>query len=287
MILEEKFKGLRCPHRHKWPEHKSCFLNGRIKNIEKKTPKILLFDIETLPMSVFVWGLYKQRISPDNVISDSCILSWSAKWLFSSEIYSDCLTSREATDKDDTRLIAKIWDLLNSADIVIAHNANGYDIKKLNTRFLVHGFPPPKHYQVIDTLSVLRKNFKISSNSLDYATKFLGLTEKQHPSFDLWKRCYQGDKSAIQEMVSYNQNDVSILEELYVRIRPWITGHPNLGLYVDTNTSVCPNCGSENLKWEGSYVTQCGRYKAFRCECGAIGRSRINEMPKNKLLVRS
>ena len=38
-------------------------------------PNILIFDIETAPMEVFVWGLYKQRISHDNVIQDWFILS--------------------------------------------------------------------------------------------------------------------------------------------------------------------------------------------------------------------
>ena len=33
-------------------------------------PKILLFDIETSPMEVYVWGLYKQFISHNNIIKD-------------------------------------------------------------------------------------------------------------------------------------------------------------------------------------------------------------------------
>ena len=278
---------LRCRHRHLWSEHRSCFNeDGTLKEPKQvKQPKILLLDIETLPMSVFVWGLYKQRISPDNVISDFVVLSWSAKWLFDSRMFSDVLTSKEAINKDDKRIVEDMWHLLDDADWVIAHNAKGFDIGKLNARFLFYGFPPPSDYKVIDTLTVLRNKFKISSNSLDYATKFLGLEEKGHPGFETWKSCYKGDSKALNSMLEYNENDVTILEELYVRIRPWISNHPNWNLYIDTTEQVCPNCGSTKLTWNGTYKTQLGEYKAFRCECGAIGRSRVNEA-KGKVLVK-
>ncbi len=280
-------KELRCRHRQDRKHHPKCFDESGIPivKVKKKNPAILLFDIEALPMSVFVWGLYKQRISPDNIISDFVVLSWSAKWLFDDKIMSDALTSDEALNKDDSRVVGNIWTLLNEADIIIAHNAKGYDVGKLNARFLYHGFAPPNHYQVIDTLSVLRKAFKISSNSLDYATKFLGLEQKTHPGFNTWKQCFLGDPRALKEMQTYNENDVLILEELYTRIRPWIENHPNLGLYVDTTEPVCPNCGSTNLFWNGTYKTQLGEYQAFRCECGAIGRSKVNNL--KKVLVRS
>ena len=32
------------------------------------------------------------------------------------------------------------------------------------------------------------------------------------------------------------------------------------------------------IKWEGKYFTMCGRYKTFRCKCGAIGRSRFSDI---------
>ena len=285
MGIFNKTPELRCLHRKTARQHPNCHRNNNMV----KLPKVLLLDIETLPMQVFVWGLYKQRISPDNVVKDWSIVSWSAKWLFSSESMSSVVTSREALENNDRRIIEDVWKLMNSADIIIGHNSNSFDIKKLNTRFLLHGLPPPMYYQTIDTLSVLRNKFKISSNSLDYVTKFLGIGEKVHTTFELWKRCVVGDKEALQEMVTYNQGDVSLLEEVYVKIRPWITGHPNIGIYVDTNESVCPNCGSSELSWGGEYVTQCGKYNAFRCKCGAIGRSRINELSKEKAsaLVRS
>ena len=71
-------------------------------------PRILLFDIETAPMEVFVWGLYKQFIPHTNVIKDWFVLSWSAKWLYEDKILSAVVTSEEAKNRDDKRILGEI-----------------------------------------------------------------------------------------------------------------------------------------------------------------------------------
>ena len=57
-----------------------------IESPEIGLPKILLFDIETSLMEVYVWGLYKQFISHNNIIKDKdgnektwFVISWAAK----------------------------------------------------------------------------------------------------------------------------------------------------------------------------------------------------------------
>ena len=53
-------------------------------------------------------------------------------------------------------------------------------------------------------------------------------------------------------MLKYNKRDVTLLEEVYLRIRPWIKGHPNCANYIDSKVPICSNCGSKNLtKLEG------------------------------------
>ena len=245
--------------------------------------KILLMDAEITPICALVWGLWEQDIYPDAILQDWHLLSWSAKWLFSDKIMSDVLTSAEATIHSDKRIVQSMWNLLNDADIVIAHNGNSFDVKKLNTRFLFHKIPPPRAYQSIDTLIVAKYTFKFSSNKLVYINKFLGLPQKMDTEFELWKKCYEGDKKSLKLMEEYNRNDVSILEDLYLRLRPYIKGHPNLNIWSVGNISVCPNCASPKLKWEGHYPTYTGRYAAFRCEsCGAVGRSRQLDLSKEK-----
>jgi len=247
-----------------------------------RQPKILIFDIETAPLEVYVWHLWKNVVTPNMMIKDRSILSWSAKWLFEDKIRGEVVTPNEAFNRTDESILSGLWGLLNKADIVVTHNGNQFDIKIVNARFALAGLSPPQPYRPIDTLLASRRAFGMMSFKLDDLNSYFGLNMKmEHEGMDLWKKCVNHDKGALATMLKYNKRDVTILEELYLRIRPWIKGHPNLGLYIDTDKTVCTNCGNENLTWAGHYYTPAGRYRSFRCDsCSAIGRSRVSDLDK-------
>ena len=248
-------------------------------------PNILIFDIETAPMEVYVWGLYKQRISHENVIEDWFVLSWSAKWLFSAETMGDIVTPEEALNGDDKRVCESMWQLFESADIVCAHNGKGFDIRKLNSRWILHKQPPPSPYQVIDTLVESRKMAAHSSHRLDYLGQIMHNKGKIATDYGLWKRCKKGDPEALDYMHKYNKEDVLLLEEVYLSMRGWIKSHPNVGLYMETDEPVCANCGSEKIHEVSNYITPAGSFRAFRCDsprCHAISRQRISQIPLKK-----
>ena len=251
--------------------------------VPKKGAKILLFDIETSPINALVWGIWEQNINIEAILQDWHLVSWSAKWLFDDGIISDVLTSKEAINHDDERIAKSIWELLNQADITVAHNGDKFDHKMLNTRFLVHNLPPLSHYKSIDTLVVAKSSFRFTSNSLAYINQYLGIPEKTKTTFDLWKRAFFGEEEALEIMKTYNENDVFILEELFLKLRPYIKNFPNMNLYTEENTTVCRNCGSKNLTWSGYYYTNVNRYRGWRCNsCGAIGRDRHSDIEKEK-----
>ena len=247
-------------------------------------PNILLFDIETAPLVAYIWKLWDNNVSPDFVLNDWFCLTWSAKWLHDEEIISRRLTAREVKEEDDSRIIADLWALIDNSDIVIAHNGDKFDVPKINSRFIMHGLKPPRTYQRIDTLKVLKKKFGFSSNKLTYVNDILGLDIKiDTGGFDLWKRCMKGDESALVEMEQYNRNDVKILEELYLKIRPWMPSHPNVGIYINSDATMCPACGSEDITRGGAYYTTVSEFDTYRCRsCGAIGRMRRNNLSKDK-----
>lgn len=254
-----------------------------IINTPKTGAKILCFDIETTPINAFVWGIWEQNVNIGAIVQDWHLISWSAKWLFDPDIITDVLTSKEAKAHDDSRICKSMWNMLDQADIVITHNGNSFDIKKLNTRFIYNNMLPPKSFQSIDTLVVAKNSFAFTSNKLDYINQFLGLPVKKETDFELWVKCYYGDEEALKYMEEYNKNDVDILEDTYLKLRSFIKGHPNMNLWSEENVSVCPNCGSKELYWKGFYYTYTGYYKAFRClGCGATGRSKQLETTKEK-----
>jgi len=251
---------------------------------ETKQPKILLLDVETSFMEVRVWGLYKQRIPHTNIISDWHLLSWSGKWLFGSEMMSDVLTPKEAVNKNDKRICQSIWDLINDADICIGHNIDKFDARKLNTRFFLNGMKPPMPYQTIDTLKVAYKYFSFSSNRLDYLGRLITNKGKIKTDYELWVRCSEGDKDALKEMETYNQEDVRLLEEVYCELRPWIKSHVNLAVLMDAKEQCCPNCGGfEFEEGEHYYTTPQNKYLAVRCkQCGAPNRLKESEITKEQ-----
>jgi len=256
----------------------------RREYIGKREPKILLFDLETSPMEVFTWSLRVNGwLNHDNIIKDWSILSWAAKWLYDSHVISQVVTPEEAQQRRDKSILDVLWSLLDQADIIIAHNGIMFDEKIMNTRFLANGYSPPSPYQFIDTKQVLKKNFRFSSMSLDYANKYLNLDRKISTTFQLWKDCVNGDYTALNKMVEYNRQDVLALEELYLMIRPWIKSHPNLGVYTETIEPICPTCGSTRIVVRGDYGTPAGLFESYQCHSyGAISRGRKSILDKEQ-----
>ena len=251
-----------------------------INSLKDKNAKILIFDIETALMTVQTFHLGKQRINPDLVVKDFNVLSWSAKWLCDSDIMSAVCTPKEAIEHYDDRVVGLMWKLFDEADIVIAHNAFQFDIRKLNYRWFINEFGPPSTYQVVDTLRESRKLFGTASHKLDYMCRMLSLDTKIKTCLELWQECDKGNPQALSDLLEYNKGDVRILEDFYLRMRPWIKGHPNLGLYMESDKPVCRNCGSTKLTWKDEYYTSMNRYKASLCECGARARHRTSDLTK-------
>ena len=262
------------------------------KGIGRTVPNILIADIETAPLEVYSWGIgSKVSLGHYQIKSEWYILSWAGKWLLKDGIISDVVTPAESLFKDDARICQSAWDAIEKADIVVAHNAVRFDIRKLNARFIVNSLPPPSPYQVIDTLKQSQKIAAFSSHKLDHLTKQFGLAQKDDTDFDLWVSCIEGDKKALKRMLKYNISDIYALEGLYLYLRPWMKSHPNLGLYCNFDGNMCPNCMNTELDWGvNCYYTPVGRYEAFRCsKCGAIGSSRFSDLTvdEKKNLVKS
>lgn len=241
-----------------------------------RTARIALVDIETLYMEVRgIWNLKTEYIQPDRVVKDWSILCWAGKWLFDSEIMGQVVTPREAMDRTESSIIGEIWTLLDQADIVVTHNGNNFDLKKLNTKFIKWGYPPPSPYLSVDTLKVARETFDFTSNKIDELGKhLLGLDGKMKMSMEDWDHCAEGSQEYLDKMLKYCKIDVApLLEDLYLTFLPWIKGHPNLNIFTLHDDTVCPNCESTDLKWGIEYPTRQGLFQGFRCNaCGAMGR---------------
>lgn len=243
-------------------------------------PKILFIDIETSPSVSYHWKRWDENIGQDQVIQESIILTFSAKFLGREEILYGYVTEEEVKRYDDKRVLGEIHDILNQADIVVAHNGRRFDKKKINTRLLFNGFEPTSHYRLFDTLISAKANFSFPSNSLDNICAYLGLERKlKHEGFNLWRGYMEGNKECIEKMVDYNMQDVVILEELYLKIRAWDNRHPNVSVYIDSDKPTCVCCGSTDItQIPGELAaTNVSGFNVYRCNsCGKKQRGRKN-----------
>jgi len=235
-----------------------------IENYSTQFPKILLFDIETSFYHFVGWGTYKQYINHHQITKHQYILSWAAKWLYDENVQSDVVTPEEAKNRDDKRVLKSIWKLLDKADIVIGHNGDRFDLRKLRWRFISQEIEPPTPFRIIDTLKIARKEFFAPSYKQDFLTKYFKLQNKLETDFQLWVDCEAGDKKRLAEMVDYNEHDVIGLEQVYIKLRPYIRNHPNLAVLMDED--VCTHCGSQDLvETDKEYATSAYKYPIYRC----------------------
>ena len=243
-------------------------------------PRILLADIETAPSICHVWSRWKQNIYQPQVIHEGFIMTWAAKWLGTQGVMFDsCFHHEEryARDsRDDTAIVSSFHKLLEQADIVVFQNGDRFDIPWLNTRFIYHDLHRPAPYKAVDTLKILKKNFRLPSNGLDNALYYFGLEGKlENGGFKLWKECIENhDSEQWKLMMDYNVQDITALENLYLFIRGWDYAHPNLALHFDDDVKRCGVCACTDLKKERKkHYTQASAFTVHRCQnCSALYR---------------
>jgi len=246
-------------------------------------PRILIFDIETSPITSYTWGLFDQTIGLNQIKEDWHLLAWAAKWYgdpVSKVMYMDNKNVKDV--RDDKKLVEGLARLLDQTDIAITQNGEAFDIKKLNARAVINGLPPIKPCKSTDILKEGRKVFKFTSHKLEYISenlnkKYKKLKHKDYPGFELWKAVLGGDKKAWISMKKYTIYDVLATEESYSIIQDWIKTH-NFAVYGTSKELMCL-CGSPVGRSAGFYYSDIGKFQVYRCsrkECKKRPRSRIN-----------
>lgn len=264
-------------------------------------PKVLHYDIETLPKVGVYWGPeWQTRIAKRVKDWELLSVSWrfendkaktpkfEAAWEGSD--WEDGLLVKHDRDYD---LCETLWNLYDEADVVVAHNGDKFDQQKANARFLRHGMGPPSHYVEVDTIKIARTFFALTSYSLAYLADYLGVEHKLDAGgIDTWENCVNGDKTARAHMKKYNIQDVKVLADVYAKLEPWIGFNGrgrkfNRALWDTPGELVCPNCGGYDLVANGFRETQTQRYQSYLCnECGGRPSERTIAITKSGVVLK-
>jgi len=256
--------------------------NKVVADLTGREFKMLVLDIETSPNLGYVWRLFDQSLGLTQVKEWSGVMCFAAKWYGKKKVYFH-------SDFHDghNEMVKVAWELLDQADAVIHYNGKAFDIKHLNREFVLAGLGPPSPFKDIDLLTVARGRFKFPSNKLDHVSQALGVGSKvKHEGFELWLACMRNDPKAWARMKKYNVGDITITEDVYTKLRPWIKAHPNVGLWTG-NSENCRVCDSPAIMRRGHYRTNTGVYLKFMCkDCGTYSRSK-NRLPDVGTITRN
>lgn len=236
-----------------------------------RTPRVLFLDIETAPARGRFWGkVYETDII--KVDKPWFMLCYAWQWMGEKKIHykglPDITPHYAANLTNDFFLVKELRNLLDEADVVIAHNGDRFDIPMIRARMARYRIDPPSNFRTVDTLKTCQSQFRLESNKLNYVAEFLGVGRKiPHTGLDLWSRCEEGDEKAWPVMKRYNKHDVYLLKEVYTVIRPWISNHPDLTLYDKAKHGPvrCPACRSGHIHKRGLEYTKAARYQAWAC----------------------
>jgi hypothetical protein len=179
--------------------------------VYRTTANILYFDLEVSKSLYWTYGpkVPSKYLRSDDRVKPYYIICWSASYVGSNKIWSECVTKDEALAWSDKRILERLQQLIDSADLIGGHNVDQYDKKRANTRFLLNGYEPLTEKKTIDTLKIARSKFSFESNKLDDISKELGLRPKDDIRNSDWlKIVTTGDEATLKKVNRYCRGDV-------------------------------------------------------------------------------
>ena len=221
---------------------------------------ILILDIETKPIKALVWGLFNQNISINQILEPGGVLCVGLKWLGDKDSYMFSVWEHGYEE-----MIKAVHSFMEEADALITYNGNKFDIPILRGACAEINLDPFPNIASIDVYRTVR-TLKLTSSKLAYVGPFFKIGKKiETGGMELWKGVMDGDAKLQTKMEKYCDQDVRLLEKVYLRLLPYIVQHPNLG----GGSGSCPRCKSTKRTKRGTRLTAMYRIQRYKCQnCG-------------------
>lgn len=221
---------------------------------KQKEPRILLWDIET------------DGINADRILCIGHKLAGPHKTrLFKAADYE-----REGL-WDDKGLMKDFSNTFAECDWHATWYGARFDLPVVNARIIAAGLPPLPPKPHVDLWKTARYVFRTGGgNRLAKWQDFLGLPEEKTPvKPSVWIKARYGHEPSLRYIYEHCTKDVSVLEGVFTKLRPWVTEEPARGLIVHADRGTCISCGSPHLIRKGYRVSRTRRYVQFQCKsCG-------------------
>ena len=220
--------------------------------------KRLFFDIETsyYMLNVRAWQLknFQNYFSYEDIIREKEIICISYKWQYEDKVHTFDWRMGER------KMLKQFVNILGEADEIVAHNGDRFDLKFLRTRCVYHGVLMFPQYRTLDTLKKARGSFLFASNKLDYLGQFFKVGGKQeHEGMKMWIEIVENESEEyLEKMIKYCERDVTLLEDAYYIMSPFITHENNFAVLKGGDKWDCPECASKDVEMYRTYTTSMG-----------------------------
>ena len=211
--------------------------------------KIILADIESSLTEALTFDYWDASIPHENITTERHIhtIAWKEYGKSQVNVISQ-LDDRKRWKKnihDDFYVVSEFRKVLETADFVVFHNGNSFDIPMIQGRILLNELPPLPKIESIDTYRIAKKYFKLPYNNLNYLAKMFRLGGKTENPKGLWRSCFEGNEDAMKQLAKYNKNDVVLLEGVFKRLMPYVKFPMNKS-YAFQNLA----CDSDDIRLE-------------------------------------
>jgi RNase_H superfamily len=231
-------------------------------------PRILIYDIETLPNLGYFWDTISDRSIPlDFIVKPKSICTIAYKWYGERETYVLAVDD-PYNDKAVLEAFLPEW---SKANYVVAHYSR-FDKPFIAARLMANGLPALPPVNDICTYKLAKNHFgrSLNGNKLDHLGSILGVGNKIKTTADLWVGCATGDKEAMRKMAEYNAQDVELLSQVFKAMLPYVKSKLNLNLLADDPVQKCKACGSTHIEHKGfEYTTATMRHRYLCRDCGS------------------
>lgn len=231
-----------------------------------KKPKILFYDLETSPLLAYIWRPGKQ------VVRHTQLKKGRSMWNIICITY--CFNDGGPVkalvwDNGDCSKIIKAFDkIIAQSDITIGKNSDRFDTKHLNVhRMLTQDYGMPEWTAHTDDLEKqIRRHFALPSYSLDYLSELLGFGGKIKMEFQDWIDIVEHNKNyekSLKKMVFYGKKDTRDTRAIWNKLSKHFRPKFNMASFAGDH--VCTNCGSSNIRKNGTRTCGKTRKQAWYC----------------------
>lgn len=277
-----------------------------------KKPKILYFDIETLPLKCFFWQPGTQYVGHKNMLPSHDM--WGLICIQYAVNDGPVKVLRYDKHGGTVGMIKAFDKVVLECDMVLGKNSDRFDIKMLNAMRVLLDVPTILGWEKYteDLERQMRKYLRLPSQSLDYFSKKLGVGGKVSMEMKDWvdisnmkelqdlkasgldtkalnkvslymfkvkaSEIFRLGKIALDKMCFYGAKDTEDTRTIWKKVKPHFDHKFNMANFLDEKHA-CKSCGSKEIKRNGTRIAGKTKYQEFYCNShgGYAGRAPLSK----------